>query len=440
MSRGGTFEREFDLGTHTIQMYDGKGAPMLDRRFVRDHPEAVKAGVAAKGYDTSLVDDLLVVEAALRDLETELSRLQQQRKHAAAARDVELGRSLRARAGELEDRVRESEDEVRTVLGKIPNLPFDDVPVGPGETANRVIRHSGEPPAFAFEPKDHLALAEALDLYDFRCGAKVAGSKFYFTRNEAVMLELGLLSYVTQKLTARGYAPAMTPDMARSELYLGTGYLPRGDEAQTYVIEAEDLGLIATAEVTLAGQFAHEVLDESELPLRFMGISHAFRREQGAYGRYSHGLYRVHQFTKAELFAFCRPEDSQDLHEELLTIEEEIYQELELPYRVVEMGTGDLGGMAARKFDIEAWMPGRGDYGEITSTSNCTDYQARNLDVRFRRGDGRIEHVHMVNGTAIAMSRVPIALLEVHQQEDGSIRLPEVLWPYTGFGEIRRSG
>lgn len=411
---------------------------MLDRQLVRTQPELVKQAVAAKGYDPGGVDAFLVVDEKLRALEAQLSNARHERKRAAGDRDIERGKLLKERLRQMEDEFRAVEQEALDLLNQIPNLAFDDIAVGPGESANRVIRQWGTPPAFDFSPKDHMALARELDLYDFDTGAKVAGSKFYFTRNEAVMLEFALLTYVAQKLAARGYVLTITPDMARSQFYLGTGYLPKGDEAQTYVIEDEDLGLIATAEVTLAGQFANEILDEKQLPVKFLGYSHAFRREQGAYGRYSHGLYRVHQFTKAELFIFCKPEDSHSLHLELLSIEEEIYQDLGVPYRVVEMGTGDLGAMAARKYDIEAWMPGRNDYGEITSTSNCTDYQARNLNIRFRRANGKVDYVHMLNGTAVAMSRVPIALLENFQQQDGSIRIPEVLWPFTGFREIRR--
>lgn len=415
-----------------------KGSPVLDRQFVRTHTAQVKHGVVAKGYNPTIVDDYLLVDVKLRDVETRLSKLRHERKEAASLRDFEAGKRLKDQMRGLEDEFRLCEREARDLLMQIPNLAFDDVPVGDGESANRVLRQWGERPPFDFEPKDHMTLARELDLYDLDAGAKVAGSKFYFTKNQAVMLEFGLLTFVAQKLAQRGYVLTITPDVARSELYLGTGYLPKGDEAQTYVIEGDDLGLIATAEVTLAGQFADEILDERQLPAKFLGYSHAFRREQGAYGRYSHGLYRVHQFTKAELFVFCTPEDAHSVHLELLAIQEEIYQELEIPYRVVEAGTGDLGAMAARKFDIEAWMPGRNDYGEITSTSNCTDYQARNLNIRFRRKSGEIEYAHMLNGTAIAMSRVPIAILENFQRADGSIYMPEALRPFVGFDEIRK--
>jgi seryl-tRNA synthetase len=230
--------------------------------------------------------------------------------------------------------------------------------------------------------------------------------------------------------------PVITPDLAKSRYYLGTGYMPRGNEAQTYEIKDSDLGLIATAEVTLAGKHADEVIPENKLPLKYIGYSHCFRQEGGSYGKYSKGMYRVHEFTKAEIFIYCKPEDSAKLHDYLLSIEEKIYQSLEIPYRVIKQCTGDLGAMAARKFDIEAWMSGRGDYGEVTSTSNCTDYQARNLNIKYKRKDGKNEYVHMLNGTAIATSRAIVAILENFQQKDGSVLIPKVLQKWMGKEKI----
>ena len=243
---------------------------------------------------------------------------------------------------------------------------------------------------------------------------------------------MALLRFAFDLLQKEGFIPVITPDLAKSRYYLGTGYKPKGDEAQTYMIEGEDLGLIATAEVTLAGKHADEVISEDKLPIKYVGYSHCFRREAGAYGKYSKGLYRVHQFTKAEMFIYCTPETSEKMHDHILEMEEKIYQALGIPYRVIEMCAGDLGAMAARKFDVEAWMPTRQEYGEVTSTSNCTDYQARNLDIRFKRKDGRTEFIHMLNGTAIATSRTPLAILENYQNEDGSVSIPEVLRDYMG--------
>jgi len=259
-------------------------------------------------------------------------------------------------------------------------------------------------------------------------------------RGDAVLLELGLVRYAMDRLIERGYEPTITPDLARDEALVGTGFSPRGPETQIYSVQDSDLSLIATAEIPLAGQLADEILDEERLPLRFAGLSHCFRTEAGSHGRASRGLYRVHQFTKVEMFAFSTPEGSDAIHDEMVKIEESIFQGLGLPYRVVDICTGDLGGAAYRKYDLEAWMPGRDAYGEVTSTSNTTDYQARRLAIRYRPNGGRPRLLHTLNGTALAISRALIALLEVYQQQDGSIRLPEALVPYVGKKAIEPAG
>lgn len=275
-------------------------------------------------------------------------------------------------------------------------------------------------------------------ILDFERGSKVTGSNFYYLKNEAVILEFALMQMVIDTLVPEGFKIFITPDLAKMEIIDGIGFQPRGPEAQIYRIENFDLGLIATAEITLGGYHKDEILDELDLPLKYLGFSHCFRTEAGAYGRYNRGLYRVHQFSKAEIFIICRPEDSEDMHEYILGLEEKIFQKLEIPYRVLDICSGDLGAPAARKFDIEAWMPGRGDFGEVTSCSNCTDYQARRLNIRFRRVTGEVEYVHMLNGTAIAISRALIAIFENYQQEDGSILIPKALQPYTlGIKEIK---
>jgi seryl-tRNA synthetase len=269
---------------------------------------------------------------------------------------------------------------------------------------------------------------EALHLVDFEGGAKVTGQKFYYLKNEAVLLELALVTFATRVLQDEGFTLFITPDLARRDILEGIGFNPRGESTQIYNVENTDLSLIATAEITLGGLLADEVLEGERLPLLYAGISHCFRTEAGSAGRESRGLYRVHQFTKVEMFAFTRPEQSEAMHERLVAIEEKIYATLGIPYRVMDICTGDLGGPAYRKYDLEAWMPGRDQWGEITSTSNCTDYQARRLNIRFReKGRKGTRLVHMLNGTAIAVSRAIIALLENGQQADGSIRLPPVL-------------
>jgi len=346
---------------------------------------------------------------------------------------------MKDRIPEKETELAEVERRLREELLKIPNITHPDAPIGKDDSENVEIRRWGEIPAFGFDVKDHVKLGESLGIIDFDAGAKVAGSKFYFLRGDAVFLELGLVRYAMDTLTQRGYQPTITPDLARDEMLVGTGFIPRGPETQIYSVEDSDLSLIATSEIPLAGSMADEIVDENELPIRLAGLSHCFRTEAGSHGRASRGLYRVHQFTKVEMFAFTTPEQSQELHAEMLEIEERIFQGLGLPYRVVDICSGDLGGAAYRKFDLEAWMPGRNDYGEVTSTSNTTDYQARRLHIRYRRDGGRPQLLHTLNGTAIAISRALIALLENYQQEDGSVLLPEVLVPYVGKEKIPAS-
>ncbi len=412
---------------------------MLDIRRLRTTTDQVKEAVAHKGADPTLVDTALQLDAQHRNLTRRLQSLQAERKTAQphGAEDRAYAQSLKAELKRLQTEDDGVYQHLQEVVRRIPNPPLPQVPIGEGEKDNVVIRRWGQPPHFDFPPRDHLDLGRLLQILDFEAGAKVAGSQFYFLCNEGALLELALIQFAFHQLIKEGFTPVITPDLAKARYYLGTGYTPRGDEAQTYTLTDQDLGLIATAEVTLAGKHADEIIPEADLPLKYIGYSHAFRQEGGAYGRYSRGLYRVHQFSKAEMFVYCVPEDSDRMHAHLLALEERIYQSLGIPYRVVEACTGDLGAMAARKFDIEAWMPGRNDYGEVTSTSNCTDYQARNLNIRCRRTSGAVDYPHMLNGTAIATSRTPIAILENYQRADGSVSIPEVLRPYIGKNEIR---
>jgi seryl-tRNA synthetase len=353
---------------------------------------------------------------------------------------IEESRAMKERIPEREAELAGVEERLREELLKIPNITHPDAPIGKDDSENVEIRRWGEVPEFGFEVRDHVELGEALGIIDFDAGARVAGSKFYFLRGDAVLLELGLVRYAMDILIERGYQPTITPDLARDEALVGTGFIPRGPETQIYSVERSDLSLVATAEITLAGSLSDEIVQEERLPIRLAGLSHCFRTEAGSHGRASRGLYRVHQFTKVEMFAFTTPEHSESVHEEMVQIEERIFQGLGLPYRVVDICTGDLGGAAYRKYDLEAWMPGRGDFGEVTSTSNTTDYQARRLKIRYRRAGGRPQLLHTLNGTAIAVSRALIALLEVYQQRDGSILLPETLVPYVGKERIEPAG
>jgi seryl-tRNA synthetase len=363
------------------------------------------------------------------------------------ARRAELvaeGKRLRAEVGASEEQLRQLEAEVKSRLGRIPNLTHPDAPIGADEDDSRELRKVGTPRAFDFTPRDHVAIGKALDLIDFEGGGKVAGHGFYFLKNDAVLLELALQQYALRKLVAKGFKPIVTPDLARNSILEGIGFTPRGPETQIYSIEQSDLSLIGTAEITLGGMHADEIFDASALPLKYVGVSHCFRTEAGAAGRASKGLYRVHQFTKVEMFAFTAGslDASGAMHRELLAIEEEIFQELGIPYRVLDICSGDLGGPAYRKFDLEAWMPGRGEageYGEVTSTSDCTDYQARRLNIRYRpEGQKGTRFVHTLNGTAVALSRALIVILENYQRSDGLVDVPEALRPYLGKEVIGR--
>jgi len=404
------------------------GYKMLSIELIRKEPEKVKKGIALKGADVFLVDKVLELDEKRRGLILEIEELRSQRNKFAKEKNVIEGKRIKDELKVKEPLLAEVSLEYEEVLMKIPNLPLENVPEGEGENDNVEIRRwpSSHKNTAGKGMADHLDIMNRLDLIDFESGAKVAGSQFYYLKNDAVRLEYALMQFGMEILEKHGYKFFMTPDLAKSRYYLGTGYQPKGDEAQIYEIKDHDLGLIATAEVTMAGYHADEILKRDDLPLKYAAISHCFRQEAGAYGKYSRGLYRVHQFTKLECFIYCLPEKSIEMHEEILGIEEEILRELEIPYRVVEMCTGDLGAIAAKKYDLEAWMPGRGDYGEVTSTSNTTDYQSRNLNIKYRAGNSN-EYVHMLNGTAIAVSRTLIAIMENYQQKDGSIIVPKVL-------------
>ena len=409
---------------------------MLDIQFIRENTDKVKKGVSDKQFDPKLVDRVLDVDGKRRKLIVEVEELRAKRNKVSEEKNIEEGKKIKEELKAKEPQLTKIEEEYNEIINQIPNLPLDATPIGKSEKDNVEVRKWGEPKKFDFTPKDHLELGKSLGILDFEAGAKVAGSQFYFWYREGAALELALVQYAMELLSKEGFIPVITPDLAKSRYYLGTGYMPKGNEAQTYEIKDEDLGLIATAEVTLAGKHADEIINAGELPLKYVGYSHCFRQEAGAYGKYSKGLYRVHQFTKAEMFIYCRPEESEKYHEFILEMEEKIYQSLGIAYRVVEMCTGDLGAMAARKFDLEAWMPTRGEYGEVTSTSNCTDYQARNLNIKFKDKSGENKHVHMLNGTAIATSRTPLAILENYQEKDGSVVIPEVLRKWVGKDKI----
>ena len=333
------------------------------------------------------------------------------------------------------------EKEYTEEMLKIPNLVAHDVPQGKDERNNIPIKFVGEPTKFSFKPLDHLELGIKLDILDFEAAAKVTGSKFYFLKNEAVLLELGLIRYALDLSIKNGFTPMTTPEIARDEIITASGFSPRGQESQIYSLTDGALSLIGTSEITIGGYMSKTIIPEEDLPIKISGVSHCFRTEAGSGGRESKGLYRVHQFSKVELYQFTHPDKSPAAHEEMLAIEEEFYQALKLPYRVMLMCKGELGTPAFRKYDIEAWMPFHGEgggYGEVTSASNCTDFQARRLNIKFKNSlTGKTNFVHTLNGTAVATTRAILAILENNQQTDGTVLIPEVLHSYTGMQNIK---
>ncbi len=425
-------------------------APMLDARILEDRRDEIVESCQARHIEVDIDATIALHERtnALRTALNEANRLRNEHQKAGQQKldDVEReahttrGRRLKEEVGGHEDRLRDAEQELEQALRRLPNFLHPDTPRGDEEDFN-VLATVGEPRALDFEAKDHLELATELDLVDFERAARVSGQKFYYLKREAALLEIALQRFALDQLLPEGFIPIVTPDLARPDMIEGLGFSPRGEESQIYSVEGHDLCLIGTSEITLGGMYADTIFSEDELPLKLAGVSHCFRTEAGAHGREGKGLYRVHQFTKVEMFVFCRPEDSDAQHDELLRLEQKIFDDLEIPYRVIDIASSDLGAPAYRKFDLEAWMPGRGEsgeYGEITSTSNCTDFQSRRLKIRFRRAGEKKKNelVHTLNGTAISNARAIVAILENHQRADGSITVPKALVPYLGTERI----
>lgn len=419
---------------------------MLDRKYICEHPDEVRQNCERRGASCD-IDRLIQLEqerlAKLKEAQELNRQANETSKGIGKAKDnderqamIARGRDLRAAKDAAQKEHDRLDAEIAELQRVIPNLTHPDVPEGGEEDAAELSFGKTPKPTFEFQPRDHLAIGEAHDLFDFEAGARVAGAGFYFLKNDAVRLDLALQQFAVGMLSERGFTPVTTPDLALTEILHGTGFIPRGPETQIYTIENTELNLVATAEITLGGMLAGQTVDAQELPIKLCGLSHCFRTEAGAAGRASKGLYRVHQFTKVEMFAFTLPDQSDALHEELRQIECDLFDALEVPYRVIDTASGDLGGPAYRKYDLEAWMPGRGEggeWGEVTSTSNCTDYQARRLDVRFKVADQKgTQLVHTLNGTAFATGRAMIAILENHQRADGTVNIPRVLRPWVG--------
>ncbi len=415
---------------------------MLDIKAIREDPEPFRAGLARRNL-AEAVDRLLAVDERRRALTAQVEALRAEQNRASKA----IGRADGAEKQALIDGVAKVSAELKGVepelaavdaeLGELlaatPNVPDSSAPDGFTDEDAVEVRRSGEPPAFDFEPRDHASLGELLGVLDMDRGARTSGSRFVYLLGDIVFVEFALVRHALDILRAKGFTAVIPPVLVREEAMYGTGFLP-ADEAQLYTTTEDDLYLVGTSEVPLAAFHMTEILDDADLPLRYAGYSTCFRREAGTYGKDLGGMFRVHQFDKVEMFSFARPEDSRDEHELMVSIEEEIIGNLDLPYRVVNIAAGDLGGSAAKKYDIEVWLPGQGKYRELTSCSNCTDYQARRLQTRVRRADGRLEPLHTLNGTATAVGRTLIAVLENHQRADGSVELPPALAPYLPEG------
>jgi seryl-tRNA synthetase len=422
---------------------------MLDIKFIRENKEAVKKNCELRNIQCD-VDRLLELDekrrkliAEIGDLKEKKNKLNDEMKNAGDKdRIIVEGKKIKEDLEKIEPEFEEVEKEYKKLIITVPNMSHPDSPIGKDDSENKEIERYGEPPKFDFEPKGHEELMKNLDLIDFERGAKVAGAKFYFLKNEAVLLEQALINYVLDICIQEKFTPFTTPDLAKDKILLGVGFNPRGEETQIYSVENTDLNLVGTAEITMGGYHMDEIIDEEKLPLKYVAFSHCFRTEAGSYGRHSAGLYRVHQFSKVEMFAYTLPEKSEEMHAYFKNLEVKIFKGLGVPFRVVDICTGDLGGPAYRKYDLEAWMTSRNDWGEVTSTSDTTDYQARRLNIKVKRADGKKEFLHMLNGTAIATSRALIAIIENGQQADGSVVIPEVLrkWMPGGMDVIKKNG
>lgn len=414
---------------------------MLDIRFIRDNPEKVQANAEAKGYKNLSVPSLLELDESRRQLQQQVDELREKRNVTAAKMKggkptqelIDEGKQIKLELAEREEYLKKADEEFLAAINGFPNMTEDDVPVG-GEEDSVDVKQWGEQTTGA---RDHLDYAVERDWVDFERGAKVAGAKFYYLKGDLALLEQAITQYALNVLVGKGFKFMTVPHMVNARTMTGTGFAPRSsDQSDEYAIEDEDLSLIATAEIPLTGYHADEILEEKDLPLMYAGLSPCYRKEAGTYGKHTRGLFRVHQFNKLEMYAYALPEKSREVHEQLLAIEEEIWQSMNVPYHVINIASGDLGAPASKKYDIEYWSPVDGTYRELTSCSNCTDFQTRNLNIRVRRADGTVEMVHSLNGTAVSLARSLVAVIEHNQRDDGKLNVPEVLRPYIGGREV----
>jgi seryl-tRNA synthetase len=405
---------------------------MIDIKLLRENPEKVKKACQDKRVVVS-TDKILEIDKKKRELIQQIENLKAE-KNKLSIKDIEKGRELKEKIKQLKPKLENLEKEFNELFLQIPNLPLDDVPIGKDETENKTIKTWGQPKTGQLK-SNYLDLAEKLDIVDIQRAAKVSGSRFGYIKGGAAMLEMGLIGLVFDVLTKEGFIPVFPPVMIKPEMMKAMGYMERGGD-EIYYIPSDNIYLIGTSEQSVGPMHSNEVFNEKDLPKRYISFSTCFRKEAGSYGKDTKGILRVHQFDKMEMFVFCKPEDSTKEHKLLLSMEEKLMKLLEIPYRVVQMCTGDLGDPAAAKYDIEAWLPGQNEYRETHSTSNCTDFQARRLNVKYKTKNG-LEFIHTLNGTAFAIGRTIIAIIENYQQKDGSIKVPKILQKYIKIKTIK---
>lgn len=409
---------------------------MLDLKYIRENPEKIKEGCKKRGFDCD-VSKVLELDEKIREFLSKIEDLKAQQ-NKLGREDIEEARKLKEEIKSLEPKLQELKGGLHSLLALFPNMPFDDVPVG-DESRNVVLHQVGKQPKFSFEAKDHLELAEQLDVIDVERASKVAGSRFGYLKGDLALLEFALVELAMKTAIREGFVPIVPPVFVKGEMMQAMGYVDTPEDlAERYFFEKEGLFLVGTAEQSVGPMHAGEIFDEKDLPKRYIAFSTCFREEAGSYGKDTKGILRVHQFDKVEFFSFTHKEKSKEEHQFLVSLEEKLWQALEIPYQVVQLATGDMARPSASTIDIETWLPGQGRYREVSSASNVTDFQARRLNTRFRGKNGKPEYVHMLNATAFAIGRTLIAILENYQQKDGSVKIPKVLQKYVGKKEMQR--
>jgi len=414
---------------------------MLDINFIRENSNKVKEACEKKQTKVD-VDKVLELDKKKRELMTEMENLKaEQNKISRGCKDnnvlIEQAKEIKGKIKEMEPELEKVEQELKVLLLQLPNIPFDDVPVGKDDSSNIIVRQVNKQPKFSFTAKDYMQLGKDLDLIDTERAGKVSGPRFGYIKNELALIEFALINLVMDTVKKQGFIPVIPPVMLKEEMARGTGYFEATDKNEAYFLPEDKMYLVGTAEQSLVAMHANEVLELKDLPKRYVAFSTCFRREAGSYGKDTKGILRVHQFDKLEMVIFCKPEDSKKEHQLLLSVEEKLMKALGLPYQVINICTGDLGGPAASKYDIETWLPSENKYRETHSTSNCTDFQARRLNIRYKDQSGKMNFAHTLNGTAFAIGRILIMITENYQQKDGSIKVPKVLQKYCGFKVIK---